>query len=219
MRHFHNAFMILFTNNPHGGALRKDLTDKQHEACSGEMQFVDGGKTVCHGKIAKQIKDVKKSSFCGGNFRFYYSFNESFSIGEAKSALAAVESVLNKQNSIVLIGVGLHDNLNFQRLKIHYIEPILMLVENNARSGWPKIVWVTVHAHGNLKPTAFLKSQSNDKILAFNRRMKAYLEPRGVDVFDVFHLTLGLHSYDGTHYGASVNMMKAQLFLNYLMTL
>ena len=47
--------MILFTNNPHGGALRKDLTEKQHKACSGEMQLVDGGKTVCHGKIATQI--------------------------------------------------------------------------------------------------------------------------------------------------------------------
>ena len=53
-------------------------------------------------------------------------------------------------------------------------------------------------------------------MIEFNRRMKEYLQPRGVDVFDVFNLTLGLHSYDGTHYGAGVNMMKAQLLLNYL---
>ena len=53
-------------------------------------------------------------------------------------------------------------------------------------------------------------------MIEFNRRMKEYLQPRGVDVFDVFNLTLGLHSYDGTHYGPGVNMMKAQLLLNYL---
>ena len=219
MRHFHNALMILFTNNPHGGALRKDLTKEQHEACSGEMQFVDAGKTVCHGKISRQISEVESKSFCEGNVKFQYSFNESYCIDYAKGALAVVTKHLNRRNAVILIGVGLHDGLSFERITKHYMEPILNLVQNKARSGWPKIIWVTTHAHGSLKPVEFRGSQGNDKVIEFNRRMKDYLEPQGVDVFDVFNLTLGLHSYDGTHYGPGVNMMKVQLLMNYLRAL
>ena len=67
LRHVHNALMILFTNNPQGGALRKDLTKEQRDACSGELQFVDGERTVCHGKTSRQISDVESKYFCEGN--------------------------------------------------------------------------------------------------------------------------------------------------------
>ena len=216
VRHVHNALMILFTNNPHGGALRKDLTKEQREACSGEMQFVDAGRTVCHGKTSRRISDVETNYFCEGNFRFQNSYDGSYSIDYSNRALAVVTKHLNKRNAVILIGVGLHDGLSFERIKNHYMEPILNLVQNKARSGWPKIVWITTHAQGSLKPVEFRGFQGNDKVIEFNRRMKEYLQPRGVDVFDVFNLTLGLHSYDGTHYGPGVNMMKAQLLLNYL---
>ena len=55
-----------------------------------------------------------------------------------------------------------------------------------------------------------------DKIIQYNQEMRRFLEPFEVPVFDTFNLTVGVHSYDGTHYGFGVNMMKAQLFLNFL---
>ena len=75
---------------------------------------------------------------------------------------------------------------------------------------------MTVHAQGSLKPVAFSKDQNNHAISHYNQKMKEFLKPLGIPVFDVFHLTLGVKSYDGTHFGVGVNMMKAQLLLNFL---
>lgn len=72
------------------------------------------------------------------------------------------------------------------------------------------------HAQGSLKPIQFLQSRNNEIIYRFNRKLSEFLEPIGVPVFDTFNLTLGVHSYVGTHYGAGVNMIKAQLFLKLL---
>ena len=96
-----------------------------------------------------------------------------------------------------------------------FLKPMVQLKEQSA-SKWPLIVWLTTHAHGSLKPIAYLESQGNKKISRFNSDMRELLEPVGIPVFDTFNLTLGVHSYDGTHYGFGVNMMKAQLFMNFL---
>ena len=111
------------------------------------MQFVDGGRTVCHGKTSRQIGDVESKYFCEGSFRFQYSFNGFHRIKNVEGALAVITKHLNKRNAAILIGVGLHDELSFERITKHYMGPILNLVQNKARSGWPKIVWVTTHAH------------------------------------------------------------------------
>jgi len=38
----------------------------------------------------------------------------------------------------------------------------------------------------------------------------------GIPVFDFRQLGYFVHSFDGTHYGRGVNLMKNQVFLNYL---
>ncbi|XP_028519752.1 uncharacterized protein LOC110254884 [Exaiptasia diaphana] len=75
----------------------------------------------------------------------------------------------------------------------------------------------TTHAQGFLKPPSFRKmGQNNDKISQYNRVMRDKLKQKGVEVFDVFPMTKGVHSYDGTHYGYGMNMIKAQYLLNYI---
>lgn len=215
VRHFHNALMILFTDDRETGCLVKDIDETHRGLCSGDMQFVDAGKATCHGKTAHNTSQLQTGKFCQGKQEFEYSFNEFYSIAHAKLALSKVQEKLNKTNSVIAIGVGLHMGLSANKVFSEYLVPILQL-KKQAASQWPLIVWLTTHAHGSLKPIAFLESQGNEKISRFNRDMREFLEPFGVPVFDTFNLTLGVHSYDGTHYGFGVNMMKAQLFMNFL---
>ena len=215
VRHFHNALLILFTDDRETGSLIKDLNKSDKELCSGEMQFVDGGKAVCHGKTAQSILQLSTGKFCQGQHKFLYCFHEFYNLAKADLALNEVRANLHKNNSVVAIGVGYHMGLNAAKVLNGYLKPILQLKEKE-RSHWPLIVWLTTHAHGSLKPVQYLPAQSNDVISRFNKDMRAFLEPVGVPVFDTFYLTLGVHSYDGTHYGIGVNMIKAQLFLNFL---
>ena len=215
VRHFHNALMILFTDDKESGCLIKDINETHRGLCSGDMQFVDGGKATCHGKTVKNIDQLPKGKFCQGKHNFLYSFHEFYSLAHAKLAMNEVRANLHKKHSVVAIGVGLHMDLNAGKVLNGYLKPILQLREQ-AKSNWPLIVWLTTHAHGSLKPIPYLQSQGNERISLFNRHMTAFFEPIGVPVFDTFNLTLGVHSYDGTHYGFGVNMIKAQLFMNFL---
>ena len=215
VRHFYNALMILFTDDRETGCLVKDIDETHRKLCSGDTQFVDAGKVACHGKTAKNISQLPPGKFCFGKQDFEYSFHEFYSMRFAELALSKVRANLNKTNSVIALGVGLHIGLDANKVFTGYFLPMVQLKEQ-AASKWPLIVWLTTHAHGNLKPIAFLESQGNEKISRFNSDMREFLEPIGVPVFDTFNLTLGVHSYDGTHYGFGVNMMKAQLFMNFL---
>lgn len=215
VRHLHNALMILFTDDRETGCLVKGIDETHRGLCSGDMQFVDAGKATCQGKTARNTSQLPAGKFCKGKQNFEYSFHQFYSTAQAKLALNKVREKLNKTNSVIAIGVGLHMGLDANIVLSKYLGPILHL-KKQASSQWPLIVWLSTHAHGSLKPIRFLESQGNEKISRFNRAMREFLEPIGVPVFDTFNLTLGVHSYDGTHYGFGVNMMKAQLLMNFL---
>ena len=48
--------------------------------------------------------------------------------------------------------------------------------------------------------------------------MDLYLKGFDVETFDFREITKFVKSYDGTHYGSGVNIMKSQVILNYLRT-
>ena len=78
------------------------------------------------------------------------------------------------------------------------------------------MLWASRPAQGALKPHEFIKSQDNAHLIAFNEAMAAFSRERGVEVYDWFRLSEGAHSFDGSHYGLHVNVLNAQLLLNYL---
>ena len=179
------------------------------------MQFVDSGKSICHFHTARRLSELPNGTFCEGRRKFSYAFLEYFDLQFANSALNEVRAHLHQNNSVVAIGVGYHLGLNTSQVLNGYLKPLIQLKERE-KSYWPLIVWLPIHAPGSLKPIEFLPSQNQEKIGLFNMAVREYLEPIGVPIFDTFNLTLGVHSYDGTHYGFGVNMVKAQLFFNFL---
>ena len=64
-----------------------------------------------------------------------------------------------------------------------------------------------------------MRTVSNEYGKEFNANVAAYLHNFRIPVFDTFSVTDGVMSIDGTHYGFGVNVLKAQLFLNYIQQL
>ncbi|EDO44709.1 predicted protein [Nematostella vectensis] len=209
MRHFSNALLLLFTGDFTSGAQAR--ASAATTDCSGERQFVDSGRSMCHEKLARTREDTNKE-FCKDLPYFGYKFNESYSINHAGKVMELVRDNLGRR-SLIVIGIGLHDGLSAQRTINNFLEPILQLVED---ADWPKILWVTTHAQGFVKPLEFRRKQGNHRVLAFNEKIHRYLTKRNIPVFDVYPMTSGVYSYDGTHYGIGVNLLKARMLVNYI---
>ena len=219
VRHLFNALMILFTNDHQRGSLsssRDHPTDNDMaENCEGAMQFVDGGSPSCHTKTLTSIPLDTQRLFCRGHNKFDFFFKEYYNMDKAPNILATVRQYLNKEKTIIAIGVGLHIDLDTREVQKKIMEPVLE-IKKSSGSIWPYILWISVHAHGSLKDTYYNIPSHNDRIERFNLEMEKYLSGFGIPVFDTFNLTRGVRSIDGTHFGMGINMMKAQLFMNFI---
>ncbi|KAK3726195.1 hypothetical protein QZH41_003183 [Actinostola sp. cb2023] len=205
MRHFFEALMLVFTNDYQEGALLEKHKERKYN-CRGERQFIDGGKAVCDDFIARSSK-LKADKFCNGTTKFSFVLNGSYSLAYRKQAIAIVKENLNNR-SLFLVGIGLHNGLNAETIMAQLVEPILKLT---AGKKWLRVAWMTVHAQGFLKPVSYRGTHSDHKIPAFNQLMTKTLSEKGIDVFDVFPMTRGVYSYDGTHYGYAMAEESGQL--------
>ena len=218
VRHLFNAMMILFTNDPQRGSLRPSRDhpmNHEMENCEGAMQFVDGGTPSCHTKTLTSIPLDTQRSFCRGHNKFDFFFKEYYNMDKAPDILETVRQNLNKEKTIIAVGVGLHIDLNAEKVQKYIMEPVLE-IKKSSGSVWPYILWISVHAHGSLKDTYYNIPSHNDRVIRFNLDMENYLSAFGIPVFDTFNLTRGVRSIDGTHFGMGINIMKAQLFMNFI---
>ena len=119
------------------------------------------------------------------------------------------------KNSLVILGIGVHDAYDANYVIKYYLEPIVQMVRAKG-SGWPNLIWLGAHRNGFFKPLNYEARQGMHKILPYNKHMREYCREMGIPFFDTIELTSGVHSYDGTHYSKDVNLLKAQILLNYL---
>jgi hypothetical protein len=75
-----------------------------------------------------------------------------------------------------------------------------------------------LQSQGSRKPAQFQFQQNNGAIKPFNAVVAGAAARAGLDVFDVFNITVGAYSYDGTHFGMTVGVLKAHLLINILAT-
>jgi hypothetical protein len=147
--------------------------------------------------------------------RFKVDFIEAYNIKHAPIALKVIKRQLSRQGAVVFLGIGIHNNFNATSVIESYLDPIVKLL-SKSRNGWPHLVWLTTHSAGPLKPRSFYLRQGNHAILEYNLKLSDYCRRLNITVLDTFNMTLGVHSFDGTHYGFGVNMIKAQVVFNYL---
>ncbi|XP_022800564.1 uncharacterized protein LOC111338354 isoform X2 [Stylophora pistillata] len=213
VRHFFSAMVILLTNDPLYGALKFKTPPRMRDICKGDSQFVD---SICHVHTAMTWRDIMDNpNFCNGWARFKISYVKAYKVELAQLALLAIRKLLNKVGSIVLMGIGIHNNFNASAVIQSYLEPAVQLV-STSRNGWPHLIWLSTHSMGPLKPINYHHDQGNPAILSFNENLLKYCNHHNITMFDSFNMTMGVHSFDGTHFGVGVNTMKVQILLNYL---
>jgi hypothetical protein len=151
---------------------------------------------------------------CGGNTRVHHLYYYNAVHGQALSTL--IRSLRNKTKSIVLFGVGLHDELNDISIINKYIQPSVgVLSETNQTAAWPHLVWLSHHAPGLLK-SPLLLAQESEGVQRFNEKIEHYLTKSKIPFLNFYNLTEGTFSFDGSHYGFGINLSKVQILLNYI---
>ena len=213
VRHFFSAMVILLTNDPLHGALKFTTPANMRDICKGDSQFVD---SICHAYTAMTWRDIMDNpNFCDGWARFQISYVKAYKVEMAGLALLAIKKLLNKVGSVVLMGIGIHNNFNASAVIQFYLEPAVRLV-STSKNGWPHLIWLSTHSMGPLKPINYHRDQGNPAILSFNSRLSEYCNLHNVTLLDTFNMTMGVHSFDGTHFGVGINTVKVQILLNYL---
>ncbi|XP_068688714.1 uncharacterized protein [Montipora foliosa] len=213
VRHLFSAMLIILTNDPLYGALKFSTTPKMRDICKGDSQF---GDSICHVHTAMTWRDViDNPNFCNRWARFQISYVKAYRVEIASLAHLTIKKHLNKVGSVVLMGIGIHNNFNSTAVVQSYLEPAVRLI-STSKNGWPHLIWLSTHSTGPLKPINYHRDQGNLAISSFNENIAKYCNEHNIAVFDTFNMTTGVHSFDGTHFGVGVNIMKVQILLNYL---
>ena len=208
MRHLFSALRIILTNNPNYGCLKKNTPPTYQYLCKGENQFTDG---ICHAFIEMDGHDL----CTGKSSKFYISFIEAYNVKHLDVAIRTIKKLLGEPFTYVLIGSGIHDNFDWKMMISDYLEPIVSIVSSKG-IGWPRLVWLTTHAAGPLKPLTYAVKQGNEAIKRYNQQIARFCYRNNITLFDTYNMTRQTYSYDGTHYGLGVNMVKAQVLLNFI---
>jgi len=208
IRHLYTAILIHLTNDDQFGGLSSRLSQTEKMKCQFDLQF---GETLCRAKIPFTPDDIKANNkFCPVvKNKIDIRLSESYDILHAKEAYKIVEPRFAEKHPLIILGVGLHDNLDPVAIQKGYLEPIIKLSSTFYHSN-PVFVWANVHYGGLLKPLQYESFQGNHKAIPFNKAMQIYCKENGIHVFETFELSRGVFSFDGQHYGSSLNKVKIQ---------
>lgn len=212
VRHTFSALLIHLTGDRAYGALKPSQSKQALEYCKAESQFVDA---ACHTKLATKWEEIKiNKKYCSSmNRKVKLSFVQAFSTNHTPLAIAAIKEALREYRPLLLLGIGIHEQFNVSKVINFYIRPIIRVI-NMYRNLSPEIIWFNTHAAGQLKPLVFQRTQGNKNILYFNQHMREFCRRNNIKVFDTYNITHDVHSFDGTHYGSELNMLKVELLLS-----
>ena len=180
-----------------GGEDALGITDPK---CKGPLLYYPLCRRTVPGSVAGCNNTVRMA--------FYYNGD----VVKIPETLNIVKSMLGKPQTVAVLGIGLHMDLNVEVINKSLIQPLLKLCHG---AKWPKILWVNPMAPGLLKSPKFSK-QNRKGVLFFNSEMKRLLMSGSNDniaVVDTFAMTDDVVSYDGTHYGRALGEVKAGLLI------
>ena len=149
-----------------------------------------------------QLKNV-----CGGlvDLELMHDYNTDLS----STIHQKIVSLRGTEGSWLVLGVGMHYQLDFEALEKRYLSKIVKLLH---KSSWPRVIWLGLHGiFGFLRVTS---GPANAKIEMYNQKVQDYLSTTNIHVIETFNMTKGVKSYDGRHYGIAVNLVKVQAVLN-----
>ncbi|CAH1786548.1 unnamed protein product [Owenia fusiformis] len=257
MRHVMAGLLILLRQGPGADSLLHPNTPKEiKQVCTKYYQL-----------LHKQCNNEyiwKSATLCNGNLKL--TLAELYSIDVFKKQKGTISELDLDEKSLIIMGAGLHDDLNSQYMINDYIKPALNEIykertkldeadsnnpvltrhkhypssvlpqltntgssngnkhytdndENDLSSSKrPSVLWSGIHRPGLLK-SLHLVQQDVFHVLQYNKDIKEFLGKYCIPILNNEHLSDGVFSIDGTHYGYGVNVLKAKIIVNYISSL
>ncbi|XP_046578097.1 uncharacterized protein LOC124285862 isoform X2 [Haliotis rubra] len=201
IRHIYTAMLLVLTGDYDYGALVSSASDATRKDCKGIYMFTE---KFCRLSLSYDTK------ICGGKAKVVMKYLDYAHKGG--EFVAHVKTIQSK--SLLLVGIGIHNNFDVNLIDKQYFGPVLReLTQRN--STWPMLLWANIHAPGLFK-SPIMKGQGRDDFVRFNTNMEKFMGERNITVFNTFNLTDGMSSFDGTHYGMGVNVVKSNILLHYI---
>jgi hypothetical protein len=190
---------------------------QQKDDCVGENQYREHPPECRHNSVYDtQMLSENNETICSHNQRV--RFVEWYRETDVKTYLGFEKDKLRlaaNKTALVIFVPGLHSNLyNPDILLTDYVTPLIM--EARALHNHNVILLIGLHAMLPNMPAEYAAKQSAKAILYFNNALRVYAEQHQLAYLDFFSLSAGHPSVDGVHVGMHVNLLKAQLILNYL---
>ncbi len=210
IRQLSRTLLLFLTGNSRSGLIPAKASRSDREKCHDDHQITK----LCSVKVtAHSLEELGIGSVCNGSVNFEWALVENYKKYLPNDDVKKVTEYLGRNNSFVVLAVGLHYRLHLQDVIGKYVDKLLTLIETKG-NGWPKVIWMGIHAVPDYLLTEPLFN--NKGILEFNNKLHDYLEKRNVTVIDTFYLTNQLRSYDGLHYGIGLNHQKMHVLLNHI---
>lgn len=231
MRNMFRTFLMLVTGDPVRGAWATSMSTEIRQKCSEMQQFF---WKECRQNVVDMSKLVVINSLCAGRgeAKFRAVMEPYYSIKFRNDFLNLTARLIGKPGSVIILSIGFHMQCSFHIAISQYLGPAVneiekfyggppesMEEENWTPSRWPHIIFALPLTIGLLKPTQFLKLQNEMRCGVFSAQMKEYGAKHGITMLDFRPLTSMVHSFDGTHHGINVNLMKNQIMLNFIASL
>ncbi|BFY99604.1 hypothetical protein BsWGS_02643 [Bradybaena similaris] len=201
MEQLYNALLTIVRRNKVYGPLRKETAEdivkrchRHHALTNPCLPYIDVSPNECNNTTLLRKTGQWKSAF----------INE---------ILTHVKSLQRQRDSIVILGIGFHDNFDVSVIENKVLKPLLLIL---AETPWPKLIWLSTHSPGLMLSPNYRPRQS-EHVVRYNLKVNDILRRRGISVLDFFEMTKSVMSVDGAHYGLALNDLKAQVLLNYIL--
>ncbi|XP_076818556.1 uncharacterized protein LOC143464584 isoform X1 [Clavelina lepadiformis] len=220
MRNMFMTTLMLLVGDPVRGAWPKKMTEEAKHLCMSCQMYK---LPICR-KIISDMNDVADpGSLCGGKSpSFNHKVLTYYSNDYKDEFINLVNTLAGKNGTLIMLGVGYHMSCLAKPVIDNFLNPALSAIghyyTSNKLTGprWPRIFFVLPMPTGLLKPPQHLDMQNDVKMRQLAIEITKYCKERDIPVFDFRALGKHVHSFDGTHYGLGVNLMKIQILINYL---
>ena len=213
IRHLHTATFLHLTNDYETGAIPQNTSDTERQRCSGVLQIV---KKECSIEVTAQNSDeLAPGAMCPGVAPDFIEIDliQDYHKTLLPKVREKIKSLLNRPNSWIIIGVGLHYQLNFDLLRREYLDKVVEILRQST-NGWPRMMWIGNHAYSGF--VRQLSGPNMESIKTFNSKVNKYLQRHGIEMLRTFEMSRNVRSYDGRHHGLGLNLLKTNLMLNYV---
>ncbi|CAG5114980.1 unnamed protein product, partial [Candidula unifasciata] len=195
IRHVFAAMVVLLTNNPEG-ALKNTTPRSNHLNTAANISR--NASELCISQEKKNYTDV----------------------GQSTNMPDPVSSDFPKSHILKAENLDISNSSRVRRKADTGNSSLAITSQTSPRTTvdkkpWPRLLWIGAHAPGLLKSSKF-SEQTAAGVQSFNKNVYKVLNDFRVPYLDTFEMTKGIVSFDGTHYGYGINMLKANMLLTYI---